>query len=83
MIRIPPATDQLEIADVAELLGRSTDDVRRILRRGDLRGWKTVTGRWWTTREHVAAFLGLAPADQAGGGTRPAQPAEDMAEALR
>ena len=78
---IPPAHERLEIADVAELLGTSTQVVRRTLRRGDLAGWKTATGRWWTTREHVAAFLGLTPA--AGGGTRPAKPAEDMAEAMR
>ena len=78
MTRIPPPEHRLNMGRIARMLGRDTSDVRKLLREGSLVGWKTATGRWWTTHDEIARFLGIDPSPR-----RRMTAAEEMAEALR
>lgn len=53
-------TANLPIKAVALRLGRTTQAVRMMCRRGDLRHWRDATGRLWSDEESIEQFLGPA-----------------------
>ena len=51
-----PADGLITVADTAKLLGRSTEQVRRYLREGELPG-RRLGGQWFIDRADAEAFL--------------------------
>jgi hypothetical protein len=49
----PERPDEIGTAEAAEILGLSVDDVRAMLRDGDLIGDRVPRGRWWLHRAYV------------------------------
>ena len=58
-----PCVTRLKIGQAAELLGTSTDTVRRLVDRGEVAGERTSTGQRWVDGESLAAYL-VAQADE-------------------